>query len=764
MTDASAPELGLDFIARVMAGMEKRAPAASDPPSRASGHDPRMVPYLHAAAVLVSFDPDTLSPVGGGPPDPELARGLLDYSKLVLDEERQTRWTLRVEHRRRALQELAAQPDGLRKAIAANPELQGGAGDALHRTLRAALEGRLPPAREQNAEQLAATVRLHDWLEGVVHLQPLQAYRQRLELVTLLEPFRHLTGRQVNGRWVDYFRGREAELARLRRYAGVVSHGVVETITQSIPQLLPIPSLRKQPPLLIHGPGGMGKSTLLARFLLQHAEALASDRFPFVYLDFDRPGISAQEPLTLLVEAARQLAVQYPASAPEPPNGKPLKGPDKGPTFEGFHRRWQEELARSAEHRVMKVSRDSARVSSMRRRRRKPAIEEFARAFKKLPVSGKPLLLVLDTFEEVQYRSRDQVGEVYALLEALQEEIPFLRTVLAGRAPITEFTTDSLLLGELDREAAHGFLASQGILDRRVAETVVRHVGGNPLSLRLATDLVQREGTIKALEQELDPGRRLLVFRQRFEETEVQGRLFRRILNHIHNLEVRRLAHPGMVLRRVTPELIRQVLAEPCGVSVPDDDRARALFDELGREVSLVMPATDGALQPRPDVREAMLGLIQAAQPEQVEQIHAAAVRYYRGRKSVADRAEEIYHRLAGGEPPGAVNARWLPGIESLLTRSIGELPPRAQAYLASRAGIALDDEIWSEADLEDWEAHAARRAADLLQMGRADDALAVVRERTERSANSPLVELESIAREQSARDDAEGDLLSAEA
>lgn len=747
MTESSPPQLGLDFVARVLASLEeKSAPAVQTAPPD-TGPDEGLVPFLQAAAVLVSFDPDTLRPAGGGEADPEMGRGLLDYSKLVLDEQRQTRWTLRYEERRRVLQELASRPGGFEKALEANREQSSGDGDALQRTFRDALLGHLPLAEKQDREQLAATIRLHDWVHGIVKLEPLSAYRQRFELLNLLEPFRHLTGRRVDGKWVDYFRGRESELAQLRRYAGVVSHGLFEQIGNAIPRLLPIRSLREAPPLLIHGPGGMGKSTLLARFLLQHAEALATERFPFVYLDFDRPGISAQEPITLLCEAARQLAVQYPAHEPA------RADPGKIESFEDFQRHWQLEVARGAQPREPAVTRDSARDASRRRHRLQEALDDFARVYHRLAVSGKPLLIVLDTFEEVQYRSRDQAKQVYELLEDLQRRIPFLRAVLAGRAPITEFPTHPLELGELDPLAARGFLENQGVSDPEVAEVVAEHVGGNPLSLRLAADLLQREGTLEELEQELTPGRRLLLFRERFKETEVQGRLFRRILGHIHDPSVRRLAHPGMVLRRVTPELIRYVLAEPCGVAVPDDTRAQQLFDELAKEVSLVTPTADGVLQPRADVRQAMLELIRTSEPEKVVQIHQAAVEFYQDRPGAIARTEEIYHRLAMGESPRSVDLRWTPEVEANLARSVGELPPRSQAYLAAKAGIDLNDEVWRVADLEDWEHNAARRARDLIGMGRADEALDVLRQRTERSADSPIFGLESIAGEQSAID-----------
>ena len=71
-------------------------------------------------------------------------------------------------------------------------------------------------------------------------------------------------------------------------------------------------SLSERPPLLVYGPGGVGKSTLIAKFILDHVGSAGGPQLPFVYLDFDRPGISANSPLTLLMEAVRQLGAQFP--------------------------------------------------------------------------------------------------------------------------------------------------------------------------------------------------------------------------------------------------------------------------------------------------------------------------------------------------------------------------------------------------------------------------------------------------------------------
>src|SRR5690348_9699275 len=100
-------------------------------------------------------------------------------------------------------------------------------------------------------------------------------------------------------------------------------------------------------------------------------------------------------------------------------------------------------------------------------------------------------------------------------------------------------------------------------------ERVVAVVGRNPLSLRLAADLLVRAKAEQLGDEEMW---------RRVGDQVVQGRLYERIALHIHDEEVRRLAIPGLVLRYVTPELIRNVLAAPCGVDPNEADR---LFDAL---------------------------------------------------------------------------------------------------------------------------------------------------------------------------------------
>ena len=94
---------------------------------------------------------------------------------------------------------------------------------------------------------------------------------------------------------------------------------------------------------------------------------------------------------------------------------------------------------------------------------------------------------------------------------------------------------------------------------------IVRLLGGNPLSLHLAADVLNRTGE--------DPTRLIAVA-----EGNIQGQLYSRLLEHIRDPLVRAVAHPGLVVRRLTPEIIREVLAEPCGIAPLDEAEAARIF------------------------------------------------------------------------------------------------------------------------------------------------------------------------------------------
>ena len=228
---------------------------------------------------------------------------------------------------------------------------------------------------------------------------------------------------------------------------------------------------------------------------------------------------------------------------------------------------------------------------------------------------------------------------------------------------------------------------AHGVADPALAERVAATVGGDPQNLELAARTYQAEGAA-ALEGLLEPGL-------------IRQKLHRRVLDHVHDPGRAPAGPPRPGAAPADPRADPEVLAEPCGLGISTLAEARRLFDELGRETALVTFDVDGALIHRPDLRRTILSLLEADQPEQARQIHAAAVAYYeRGPADAVDRAEEIYHRLKLGFDRDVCLARWVPGVESRLINAVDELDAPASAFLAAQLGLAVTDRVRAAAAL----------------------------------------------------------------
>lgn len=686
-----------DFVEKVLERVHEELGA---PREEAAGLSSGDWPLVEAASVLASFDPDLLNPLGGaGAPSAEASRRLLSHSQQITSGKDRGRWRLEPEVRRSALRRLQAR-GALDAAFATNPVSEA---DPLQDALQRCLLGAARSLEEQGLQELTSTLTVTGWLEGVVPDLPLPTeVQRRIAFEHLLLPLRHLVG--------DHFTGRQEELQELGAYVSSESLGRAGS-----------------EPLLIWGIGGIGKSTLLAKFVLSHAVSRGEPRFPFAYVDAHRPGILLDEPVTVLIEALRQIAAQSPSRFLE---------------LEAMSRRWEERLdddaaAPTSDESVLNEARTTTTFSL---RAQDHIIGEFSRIIAEIKSLDEPFLLILDTFEEIQYRSRDFAGAFVGFLGALQKETPGMHVIVAGRAPVEGARVKSWHLENLDRTTAIRLLRSLGIDDMDTARHIYDIVGGNPLTLRLAAEVGRRRF----------PGGEVEGFSSlslRIEQSRHQGMLYDRILSHIHDSEVRRLAHPGFALRRITPELIQEVLARPCGIKLRDRNHATELFDKLAKETALASLEPDGSVTHRPDLRSVMLKLISQDKPDMVRSIHRRAARFYSLQPGIRDRAEEIYHRLALEEPASIVDARWKPGVEVYLQHAVAELPPRSHAYLAARLGIDVPPEILAHAGSRDWERNAATRARNLLRLGRPSDALAVLTERADRSGGSPLFLLEAHSR-----------------
>ncbi|MBP2330362.1 hypothetical protein JOF56_010747 [Kibdelosporangium banguiense] len=541
--------------------------------------------------------------------------------------------------------------DSVRRSIAAQATF-----DEL-RTAWELLDHRPSDDRQQAIDHAISggTIRLNDltpaelralaWLSRWLghHLSTDGDIDRRLGLDSLLEPLRGLVG--------DHFIGRNDILARLDAH-------------------LADPGGR---PLLIHGIGGIGKSSLLSRHIINRAIQV-----PVCYLNFDQTALDPSAPATVVSALARQLSLQI-------DNGR------------------FDVLIREAGWRLR--TGDKQFHTSSRSESRGATHGELLRLLD-VAVWDTRILLVLDTFEEVQRQSREVQESFAQFVRDLARRLPKLSVVLAGRSPAANLGFDIVEVPLLEPLEATVLLRSLLPFDLPPdeAERVVEAVRPSPLCIRLAAGILRKQPAPTAFR---DIAVRLGA---------IEGELYHRLLGYIDNPEVRRLAHPGLTLRRVTPELIQQVLARPCHVPVPDRAAAEALFDELAREAMLV-DRTPHELVHRKDVRQMMLPRLTADAPETVASIHRRAVAYYRRQQGPTARTEELYHRMMLGQKRATLEKHWDPAALAGLTPSIDELPPAAKAYLAAKApNLGVSDEDLAAADITDRREHILRRARKLFQ------------------------------------------------
>lgn len=677
--------------------------------------------FRRSSAVLSAFDPCQLKPMGLTSEPGQGAKELMDDLVEVYDPPSpKQRWMLRPEIRIEVLRELGTRQQ-LVAALNSNPRSER-PGSLLQRTLEFHINGEKELDFESlPQDQLAAHLQAIRWLEpSALKLPSPEKLQEIIDQLEVPAVFEKMAGKN--------FVGRENELALLRDFVEVLpASSTLRSLRRQIRQWL---GLKTKPPLVIYAAGGVGKTTLISKFLLDHKRVPRELKFPYVYLDFDNPRLSLSHPNTILSEAIRQLSVQYPEARKELKQfldheqiisvRQSTDGSDKilDPTLAASEMGAADSLSRFA-HLVGQIVHRSADEGSY----------------------SVPLLIVLDTYEEVQYRGFKDEIQLWNLMDAIQRSFPTLRLVVFGRAsleqiPTSFVSTTTYALGELDAAAAKIFLEKLGVTDKEVVRGLYEEVGGNPLSLKLAAEIYRREGLRKGL---VSKGWRDSFSFFRASELVVQGQLYQRILNHIHDADVRKMAHPGLVVRRITPELIKDVLQGPCEIVVPNDQRARELFEALGREVALVTMVSHDELAHRPDLRRIMLDFIRRDKPEQTDEINRLAAKYYAKKKGPQARAEQIYHRLQLCATPKEIEALWMSGVEPFLQGAVEDLPIESKPVLASFLGIRLKQEDLDAAGIAEWERYTAREADELVKLGHHAKALALLQKRKERTEGSPL-------------------------
>jgi hypothetical protein len=701
--------------------------------------------YRAAAATLASFDVEELQPFQGIA-SPEVRPQLLVECDALSSNNARTRWSLRTPIRQTTLRRLFEEGT-LNSALNANSNRES---SATQRIFESSINLSSPaPAQPENLEDAAAMLEVSYWLDAIPTLKERMPSRDSIRWFIgreqLLEPFRNLVG--------NHFAGRQAELSALSDYVGVfAASGATEKVVRAFESIF---SIVERPPLFVFGPGGAGKSTLIAKFVLDHAQQETFVQFPFAYLDFDRTALLAEEPVSLLFEIMWQLSAQYDQVTER---------------YKSIVESWTSRIrAQKQEEEISDVVSDASddapeivpleKVESGASRRlnyysspslinevgvelrvqeRESFLNEFTEFVQQLQPSGsnQPLLLVLDTFEEVQFRSSASEDDVLDFLAQLQQRIPRLRTVICGRAEIasTHYKVRELKIGNFDEPAALAFLKLLEIQKDDVAKAIFNQVGGNPLVLRLAADVAKKENVNEEGIEGL--GSKWL---EAFRSESVEVVLYKRILSHVYDQRIQRLAHPGLVLRYITPEVLLDVLGPACAVAIDGLADACILVKGMRQQLATILIPYGGTekLTHRPDMRAILLADLSAqAKKDKVfastlEQIRQKAVEYYAKSSDAESRAEEIYHRLSLQQDRTVLKKRWRDDAGSYLGSALRELPSSAQTFLAARTGFDVTEDVWDQAVEEDWILIASRRVRDLVRLGKPKDASRVLLKRT---------------------------------
>jgi hypothetical protein len=634
-------------------------------------------------------------------------------------------WTLRTGARQETLARLAAAGT----VPAALEDVAGIATDAVGDTLRRLAAGQVQPsalfAGASPRGPAPATV-----TQALTWAVPLGGFagdlaeaRRRARLAELANDYNLLLRYGIFGR--------ESELRTLQAFAE-----------------MPADPSKPVPLLPVIGIGGVGKSTLLASFILPLLDRLAAGdptAPAVVVIDFDRVLFRVNAEVELSFEVTRQLGCAAPVASAD-------FSVLRYQTAEQRRYTGTELSAGSVAYEV--ESRDTSDFES-----------QAGLLVQMHGLQDRPVLLVLDTFEEWQ-RDRpypaserapwnDPEQRILEWITRLRSQMGLagLRVVVSGRAEVATTPSvaawDPLPLQDLDPPAALALLGAHDITGQ-AAESLAALAGTNPLTLRVAARFYQRltpddrqrflageDGTTHVLDEEL---RRAV--------------LYDRFLSHIEDGRVQRLAHPGLVLRRVTADLVRLLLAGPCGLGEIDATTATELIEKLADEIWLVRRTPDG-LRHQPDVRRAMLRMM-SEEPEYAglaRRIHQDAIDWYTGGKDrelspEAAEVEAFYHRMMlepddqpvlGGQWEAAAEGdesgrRWT-RLAQALGAAIAEFSPGVAAQVRVLRGDDLPDDEAHFLPVAAWNRWIEGRGATLVAEDQGAIALGLLAARLSRQA-----------------------------
>lgn len=359
--------------------------------------------------------------------------------------------------------------------------------------------------------------------------------------------------------------------------------------------------------IFVRGLPAIGKSMLLDESV---RAAFARDNPIILTLDFDRAGHDVQDIVGLTMEAARQIADQVAFAGPAL-----LEARLAAASLDGDAQETRKESQRG----FLPTALVSAISTAIR-------------------PSGRSILVVLDTLEVLRNRGETHPESLFRWLDQLVDAgVRPMRVVAAGRG--AALGDGSVRVGtELDLAGLSDPDADEMLYQMGVAagdrEDLVKLADGNPLVLRLAAEMAQHDGPKISVRER---GKKLTV-----------SFLYRFLLSRIDDPQLRRIVHPGLIVRRISVPLIREVLAPKLGLGHISVAEAERLFATLEAQTWLVERDRfdPSFLQHRADMRRVLLPLFYNDAPGKCAKINEAAARWFARQSQPWARVEALYHTL----------------------------------------------------------------------------------------------------------------------
>ncbi|WP_272003031.1 ATP-binding protein [Roseovarius sp. ZX-A-9] len=642
---------------------------------------------LRRAALAGVFDPRALIPQNAENAEERLAA----LAALANEREMDGRWywALTPDARRAGLALLPTDEAARTATLAAAPRLEG---DALGAALRAALSAK------PGADLRALLHRGSNHTGGIAQKKGLDpnTLGQALELLeeagvplpawaadpATVRGLRRAVvldrrARAAHRLLPTPFRGRGRELKALMNYVrngDAVDHAsrpVMETLRAD-------PESGDIRAVVVSGIGGTGKSALIEA--LRRKAERAKD-MTFLAFDLDQTSLRSGERVALTMELLRQIGLLHPQL------DHPLSA------LRGMLR----DMLSSVTDDGALLEMASSAVYS--------ALSELGTHLETAGVKSHGFALVFDTFEQALVAGEARVRLIADWLMLLRDiaGIENLRVILSGREADMIVGRDfpgltivaHIELGDLGTNSGRAKLRDTfrrfKIDHLDLVPDLIAAFGSNPLVIEIVATFCRNRprSEIVTLAEDGDDGLRAEL------GTEMRQRiLYTRILHRIADPELRPLASPGLVLRRITPELIEEVLAGPCGLPQPlPPGQADALYEALAGQVWLVRPALSGdALEHVPDLRRLMLPQILALPA--AEDVARTAARWYEDAAAGQpgpDMWESLYYRCL--VDPGALDGLATPDLLAIadhLGAAAEDLAPHVQALLREASGSVL--------------------------------------------------------------------------